>query len=133
MPAGAVWFNNYGFSSSVSNLSDPLKVGARASVSSFAALQTENFIASETGAANAIAGNLLDAAGVAVPLAAGLKISILLAHTLQVGANTMNLNSLGAKAIKSNRNPANNITTAYVAGAIFTAIYDGTQFLDVSQ
>jgi len=82
----------------------------------------QNYIGTETGANNAIV------ATVPVALAAGLRVSIKLAHSLQVGVNTLN----GAP-IKSSRNPANNIATGYAVGGIFTAIYDGANYLDVSQ
>lgn len=92
-----------------------------------------NYIASETGATNAIIGALVDSAGNAIPLAAGLSVSILLAHTLQAGANTFALNGGAAKNIKSHFNVANNIGTAYAVGSIVGLIYDGTQFQDQSQ
>lgn len=109
------------------------KIAARLTVASFAPLQTENYIASETGANNAIAGALLDAAGVAVPQAAGLKVTVKLGHTLQAGANTFALNGAAAAAIKSSRNVANDIGTAYAATGIVTLLFDGTRYLDVSQ
>lgn len=92
-----------------------------------------NYIGTETGANNAIAAALLDASGAAVPLAAGLKVTIKLAHTLQAGANTLALNGGTAKNIKSHYNTANNIATVYASGALFTATYDGTQWQDISQ
>jgi hypothetical protein len=95
--------------------------------------QTENYIASETGANNAIAGALTDPAGTAVALAAALKVTVKLAHTLQAGANTFALNGGAAKSIKSSRNASNNIGTAYAAGGVIALVYDGTQWLDLSQ
>lgn len=92
-----------------------------------------NYIASETGANNAIAGALVDALAVAVPLATGLRVTVKLGHTLQAGANTFNLNAGGAVAIKSGRNVANNIGTAYAATGVVTLFYDGTEWVDVSQ
>jgi hypothetical protein len=132
VPSTTRWFNNSGFTSNFNAVPAATKIAAT-SVSSLVGLKTENYIASETGANNAIVAALLDAGGVAVPLAAGVKVSILLAHTLQAGANTLNFNGAGVKNIKSSRNPANNIGTAYAVGGLFTAVYDGTQFLDVSQ
>jgi Collagen triple helix repeat (20 copies) len=88
----------------------------------------QNYIASETGANNALIASLPGAT-----LAAGLEIRLKLAHSLQIGANTLNLNGTGAKAIRSHNNPANNISVAYVSGAIICLIYDGTQYLDLSQ
>lgn len=95
--------------------------------------QDWNYIASETGANNAIAGALTDAAGTAVPLAAGLRVIVKLGHTLQAGANTFNLNGGGAVNIKSSRNVANNIGTAYAATGVIDLLYDGTQWVDMSQ
>jgi hypothetical protein len=89
---------------------------------------TYNYISTETGANNAIAGTLTG-----VTLGTGLRVTIQLAHTLQVGANTFALNGGGAVAIKSSRNTANNIATAYAASASITLNYDGTQWEDVSQ
>jgi hypothetical protein len=86
-----------------------------------------NYIATESGVNNAIAGALTG-----VTLAAGLTVSVKLAHTLQAGANTFNLNAGGAVNIKSHLNTGNNIGTAYTAG-IVTLIYDGTQWEDMSQ
>jgi hypothetical protein len=86
-----------------------------------------NYIASETGANNAIAGAL-----VGLPLIAGIQVQVQLAHTLQAGANTFALNGT-SKNIKSARNVANNIGTAYAATGTITLLYDGTQWVDVSQ
>lgn len=87
-----------------------------------------NFIATETGANNALVVSLPG-----VSLVAGLQISVVLGHTLQAGTNTINLNGAGPKNIKSHFNTANNIATAYAVGAIWTGTYDGTQFQDNSQ
>jgi len=94
--------------------------------------QAWNYIASETGSNNAIAGALTDASAVAVPLVAGLRVSVLLAHSLQAGANTFVFNTV-SKSIKSHRNPANDIGTAYVSGGSVELMYDGTQWQDMSQ
>ncbi len=87
-----------------------------------------NYIATESGANNAIAGSLSG-----VPLAAGLTVTVKLAHTLQAGANTFDYNAGGAVAIKSSRNAANDIGTAYAATGVITLMYDGTRWLDLSQ
>lgn len=87
-----------------------------------------NYIATEGGANNAIAGTLAN-----IPLTAGMAVTVKLAHTLQAGANTFNYNAGGALAIKSTRNPANNIATAYAATGYIMLVYDGTQWLDLSQ
>jgi hypothetical protein len=91
------------------------------------------YISAETGANNAIAGALNDPTGAAWPLTTGMQVTVKLAHTLQVGANTFNLNGGGALGIKSSRNPANNIAVAYASGGVITLRYDGTQWVDVSQ
>lgn len=87
-----------------------------------------NYIATESGANNAIVGSLTG-----VPLAAGLTVTVKLAHTLQAGANTFDYNGGGAVAIKSGRNVANDIGTAYAATGVITLMYDGTQWVDCSQ
>lgn len=89
---------------------------------------TYNYIATEGGANNAITGTLTG-----VSLAAGLRVTVQLAHTLQAGANTFALNGGSAVAIKSSRNVANNIATAYAATGTITLLYDGTRWVDVSQ
>lgn len=90
-----------------------------------------NFVpaASETGANNALVAAL--AGGPA--LAAGVILMVQLAHSLQAGANTINYNGAGVKDIKSSRNAANNIGTAYAATGIINLVYDGTSFLDLNQ
>lgn len=92
-----------------------------------------NFIASETGTNNAIAGSLSDVAGNVVALATGLAVGVVLAHTLQAGANTFAFNSAGTKNIKSHFNKANNIATAYAVGSIVGLIYDGVEWQDQAQ
>lgn len=92
-----------------------------------------NFIATESGANNAIAGALLTNNGAAVPLTTGLTVVVDLAHTLQVGANTFNLNAGGALAIKSGRNVANDIAVGYAATGVITLFYNGTLWQDMSQ
>lgn len=88
-----------------------------------------NYIASETGMNNAIAGSLSY-----VTLSAGLQVTVKLAHTLQgAGANTFNLNTGGALSIKSHLNTGNNIATGYATGGLITLMYDGTQWEDMSQ
>jgi hypothetical protein len=87
-----------------------------------------NYIASETGANNAIVATLTG-----VTPGAGTCGQILLAHSLQAGANTLNLNSIGVKSIKKHTNPASDIGTAYVSGSLFSFCYDGTVMQDMSQ
>jgi hypothetical protein len=91
-----------------------------------------NFISSETGSNNAIAGALVDSAGVAVPLAAGLRVVQVLAHTLQAGANAYVFNTV-SKSIKKHTNAATDLSIAYAATGIIDMTYDGTQWLDMSQ
>ena len=99
-----------------------------------ATFRTEpNYQSSETGANFALACTLTDVNGTAIPQSEGLRLTIKLAHTLQAGANTLSLNGGAAKAIKSHRNPANDIGTAYAVGGIVDLMYDGTQYLDMSQ
>lgn len=86
-----------------------------------------NFINVETGANNAIAGSA--SAG----MISGIQMTILLAHTLQAGPNTFNYNAGGPKPIRSSRNPANNIATAYAVGGVIRLLWDGTEWLDLSQ
>lgn len=92
-----------------------------------------NFIATETGATNAIAGTLADVSGNFATLGTGLSVGILIAHTLQAGADTFALNGGSAKNIKSHFNKANNIATAYAVGSIVELIYDGTEWQDQAQ
>ncbi len=86
------------------------------------------YITAESGGNNAIAGTFGN-----VALASGLTVTVKLSHSLQAGANTFDFNSGGALAIKSSRNVANDIGTAYASTGIITMIYDGTRWLDVSQ
>lgn len=93
-----------------------------------------NYQKTESGSNNAISITLTDAMGNQIPLTDGLEIKILLAHSLQAGANTLSVNGT-SKNIKSHRNPANNIGTAYVAGGIIHLMYDAanTVWQDMSQ
>lgn len=91
------------------------------------------YIATETGVNNALIVSLTDEVGKPVVVQAGLRIAVLLAHTLQAGANTIALNGATAVAIKSHLNPANNIATGYAVGGIVELMFDGTRFLDMSQ
>lgn len=129
------WFGNINFASNIHYLLSATKITGRLSAATFAPRQTENYIASETGANNAIAGALLDAAGTAIPQASGLVVTVKLGHTLQAGANTFALNGASAVSIKSARNPANNIGTAWAATGTIRLLYDSTgpYYLDMSQ
>lgn len=94
--------------------------------------QSINYIATEGGANNAITGTLTDAAGNNVTLAAGLRVAVKLAHSLQAGANTFALNGT-SKNIRSHFNVANNIATAYVSTGLIEMMYDGVEWVDLSQ
>lgn len=87
-----------------------------------------NYIATDTGSGgNVIAGTLSG-----ITLAAGLQVTIKLAHVV-TGAATFNLNGSGNIAIKSHFSPSSNVANAYVAGSLLTVIYDGTVWQDISQ
>lgn len=86
-------------------------------------------ITNETGANNAIACPA--ASGPA--LTVGLAIQIKLAHTLQIGVNSLAYNGGVAIPIRSHRNPALNIATVYGVGGIIELLYDGTVWQDLSQ
>lgn len=95
---------------------------------------TENWIATQGGSNNAITLTLNDSQGSPVPLVQGLKLTFRLStNTLQAGANTIVFNGSAAKDLKSSRNPANNIGTAYAAGGMVSVMYDGVRFMDLSQ
>src|SRR5205085_891223 len=68
-------------------------------------------------------------------LASSLEITQKLAHTLQAGADTYNYSGGGAVNLKSSRNPANNVGTAYAATGTIHMIYDSTgpYWLDKNQ
>lgn len=121
------------------NIPGPATITGTATITStlspkagFTPYQTANYIASETGSNNAIAGALTDASSSNVTLAAGLCVTVQLAHTLQAGANTFVLNGT-SKNIKSHFNVANNIGTAYAATGMWTGCYDGTEWVDASE
>ncbi len=99
----------------------------------FVNLRSPNYIATETGANNAIVGALTDAGGTNVPLVAGLRVAVKLAHTLQAGANTFDFNGGGAVAIKMSTNAASDLGTAYAATGIIELMWDGTAWLCMSQ
>lgn len=105
-------------------------VTINAAASSYTAV---NWQVTEGGANNAITANFVDAAGGSLTLAAGLRVLLKLAHSLQAGANTLAINGGSTKAIKKHTNPANDIGTAYVSGSIVDLTYDGTQWQDMSQ
>lgn len=87
-----------------------------------------NYIATENGVNNAIAC----AASSGPALTAGLVVVVLLAHSLQAGANTFAYNGGSALAIKLNTNPATDIAVAYVSGGIITLCYTGSLWVELS-
>lgn len=103
--------------------------GSKSAVTANAVLSTYqdwNYIGTETGANNALVAALTDAAGNNVTVAAGLRISLKLAHSIQAGANTLNLNAHGTDSIKKTSNPATDLSVTAVNGSILTMIFDGT-------
>lgn len=71
------------------------------------------------------------------PVYTGMIVSVTLAHSLQAGANTFAYAGGSALNVKSSRNPANNIGTAYVSTGVVNVVYavissTGT-WLDLSQ
>lgn len=89
-----------------------------------ASKQLVYYIGTETGANNALV------ATVPVTLVTGLRLVIKLAHSLQAGANTLN-----GVAIKSSRNPTNNLGVALASTGTIQLFYDSTgpYYLDLSQ
>ena len=86
-----------------------------------------NLIATENGMNDAIAG-----CG-SYALTTNMQMTIVLAHTLQAGANTFAYCSGSATAIKEHTNPGSNLSTAYVSGARIQLLWDGSVFEDLSQ
>lgn len=95
--------------------------------------RVSNYIATETGANNAIAGALLDASGAAVAEAEGLEVVVALAHTLQAGANTFALNGGAAGAIKKHTDGTTDIGTAYASTGVVKLLKKGAVWMDMSQ
>lgn len=106
VPTGYVSLNNIGIGNTVGAL---------------------NYVGTESGANNAL---VIIVPG--VPLIAGMRFQVLLAHTLQAGANTISINGTVLN-IKSHFNVANNIATVYAVNGVAEFLYDGTHALDVCQ
>lgn len=85
------------------------------------------YAASETGANNALI-TLIPG----ITLTQGDEVTIKLAHTLQIGANTVSINGT-VYNIKSNKVIASNIAAGYGATSYFYGIFNGTSILDMSQ
>ena len=101
-----------------------------------------NYITSETGANNAIKGELAMVSQLQGPgfnvFTDGMTVTVKLAHTLQAGANTFDLNpvnSAGPRNIKSRRNPTADIATAYAVGGYVTLMWNDSAgcWMDTSQ
>jgi hypothetical protein len=93
-----------------------------------------NYVATEGGANNAITFNLVDASGQNVPLSPGLRVVVQLAHSLQAGANTAAMNGGSAKSIFSHRTgTSGNIATAYTSTGCIDMVYNGSNWMDMSQ
>ncbi len=95
--------------------------------------QQINYIATETGANNALVAALLDASGNSVTVAAGLAIALKSSHTLQAGANTLNLNGHGTDSIKKASAPGTDVAVVAANGSILHMIFDGTVWQMVGQ
>jgi hypothetical protein len=78
-----------------------------------------NLIWNETGANNAIAGNLPG-----VPLSDGMVITIKLAHSLQAGVNTFAYGGGAPLQIRKHTVPGSPLTTPYVVGSFVMLVYD---------
>lgn len=83
------------------------------------------------------ANNAITSAIGSQPAYIGLTVSVTLAHSLQAGANTFAYAGGTALNVKSSKNPASNIGTAYVSTGVVTlqlALISSTQtWLDISQ
>lgn len=87
-----------------------------------------NYVATETGAANAITFTLQDADGDDVALTAGLAVRVKLGTTFAKDtASTVVMNGT-SKNVFNQSNPASNVHTAILSGGIVEIIYDGTQW-----
>ena len=86
------------------------------------------YAALDAGASNAITASIPG-----LPQVKGTCVAVVLANTLQAGADTFALNGGTAKNIKSHYNAANNIGTAYANTGVWKGCYDGTEYLDESE
>lgn len=86
----------------------------------------QNYVV-DVGASNALVGTLSAITpGATVAVAAGLRILLKSSNSLQVGANTLNLNATGAKSIVNISGKS--IRTTIAAGAMLDLAYDGTNW-----
>lgn len=88
----------------------------------------EYYTALDAGANNAVTASIPG-----LTQATGSCVSLVLAHTLQAGADTFALNGATAVAIKSHYNQATNIATAYAVTGTANLCYNGTVWLDMAQ
>lgn len=96
--------------------------------------QAWNLATSVTGnGTTTLTFNLVDAAGNNVTLAAGLRVIAKLTTALSAGGITVALNGGSTKNLKSHFNVANNIATAYASTGTMDLMYDGTEWVDMSQ
>lgn len=90
-------------------------------------------IGTDSGADNAIVVTMNTAGSQVVPLAANKCFTVILGNTLRAGPNTLNYNNLVVAAIKSSRNPANDIATPWAVGGYLPVCYNSAVFLDMTQ
>lgn len=83
------------------------------------------YVSQEIGNNNAISGG---SSTIPISPSPGTVFLVLLAHTLQAGANTFN-----GSPIVSAKNPANNIATGYAVGGVIQLFWTGSLWLDLSQ
>jgi hypothetical protein len=88
----------------------------------------DHYTALDAGANNAVTASIPG-----LPQATGTCVDLVLAHTLQAGADTFALNGATAVAIKSHFNQATNLGTAYAVTGTIPLCYNGTVWLDMSE
>lgn len=87
-----------------------------------------NYVGTETGAANAITFTLQDSNSTNVALTAGLVVWVKLGTTfVKDTASTVVMNGT-SKSVFNQTNPASNVHTGILSGAIVGIVYDGTQW-----
>lgn len=74
------------------------------------------------GANNAVQGSLFSAGTTKISLVTGLIVALRLNKTLQVGANTFNLNGTVKDIVRAS-DPTKNITSDYSVGSVITLTY----------
>lgn len=86
------------------------------------------YTALDAGATNAVTASIPG-----LPQSTGSCVDLVLAHTLQAGADTFALNGATAVAIRSHFNSANTIGTAYAVTGTVPLCFNGTFWLDMSE